>query len=96
MLNGAFLGQQQIRLSWATARPPKKQVQPAGWVQTQQLDPNQVHPVGWVQNQQPDPNHWNGGYYGDVQGHNAGYDYAAQPQDLNIYSYTSPNANYSQ
>ena len=71
MLHGTVLGQRQIRLSWATT-PPKKQVQPAGWVQTQQLDPNQVHPVGWVQNQQPDPNHWNGGYYGDVQGHNTG------------------------
>ena len=94
MLHGTVLGQRQIRLSWATT-PPKKQVQPAGWVQTQQLDPNQVHPVGWVQNQQSDPNHWNGGYYGDVQGHNVVYDYDAQPKYPNIYSYIPPNENYS-
>ena len=56
-----------------------------------------MQPAAWVQTQQPDPNQWNGGYNGDVQVYNiAGYDYAAQPQDPNIYSYTPPNANYLQ
>nr|ABR18422.1 unknown [Picea sitchensis] len=81
MLHGTVLGQQAIRLSWGRS-PANKQVQTPGWVQPQQ----------------PDPNQWNGAaYYGYGQGYDAGYGYAPQPQDPNMYSY-APYAygNYQQ
>jgi len=40
----------------------------------------QVQHANPFQMQQPDPNQWNGAYYGDGQGYNAGYGYGTQPQ----------------
>ncbi|KAH9322915.1 hypothetical protein KI387_017554, partial [Taxus chinensis] len=53
--------------------------------------------AGWSQPQQPDPNQWNGAYYGYGQGYDAGYGYAQQPQDPNMYGYGSyAYGNYQQ